>query len=425
MSKIQHNTSAGETYWDKHGIPRLTLSETLWQIEVSVKAKQNRGVWCLIAEAGEGKSQGINALLRRLGYRVCDIRTAQLTHVGAGVPTRPENGFFEYALPADMPRPGEKAALVFDEYNQGLPHAMALAFKLLEDRAIYGYTIPEDCPIILIMNPSTAGYQVSKIEGNPALNRRVKKIYVYTTFAEWKAHAQTEAFHFSDGLEKPCHPAVVRFLTSSPELLYTAKDRDSQKQFCCPATWQTVSLDLYNMEAVKEPLTSARTENRIAATINTINAQALIEWMRNNELIVSPIDILTKYTRNSALRTRVLEMQHEPGGGFPRLVEAVATYLFADKPEPALVAPRLLLFWSDMPSEQAQAFYQQLAAASSAGGAESTKENHAYMMSLTLTLQADPAWNALNERLESELQSVTRDLARTGTDSGMPDPMAS
>ena len=180
-------TVASETYWDKYSIPRISLAEALWQIEFSLETKQTRGVWCLIAEAGEGKSQGVHGIARKHGYRVVDVRTAQLTHIGAGVPQRAdEDNHFKIAVPDDFPRTGEKCIMFFDEFNQGQPHAIALVFKMLEDRGLYGYKLPDDCLVIIAMNPATAGYNVTKIEGNHAINRRIKKAYVYNEYASWK-----------------------------------------------------------------------------------------------------------------------------------------------------------------------------------------------------------------------------------------------
>lgn len=394
-----------ESYWEKHGIPRVTLKEAIWQLDASIRTVQTRGVWCLISESGEGKTQSIHAVFRKHGYRVCDIRTASLTHIGAGIPEPPEEGFFNLAVPSDMPRPGEKAVIFFDEYNQGLPHAIALMFKLLEDRSIYGYKLPDDCLVVLAMNPATARYAVSKIEGNAALNRRVKKLFVYSTFADWKEHAVTEEFHFSDGLAKPCHPAVIRYLTAAPGMLSTKKDRDGGKQYCCPATWQTVSLDLYNMEVLGEPIESERTEARVAATINPVNAAAFLEWIRNNEILISPRTVLSSYTKNSELRQKVLSLREASGGALPQLVEAVATYLMSERLKPALFAPRLALFWNDLPLELSQTFYGHLKAAAQEGSGAVE-----YLKAVNDALLTEPLWQELNEKLDRGFKAAASQL---------------
>jgi hypothetical protein len=418
-----NTTIVSENYWDKHGIPHVTLTDALWQIELSLKHNQTRGVFCLISEAGEGKSQGVAALARKYGRRLVDVRTAQLTHIGAGVPQRAdETGHFEVAVPKDWPHEGEKCIMHFDEYNQGQNHAIALVFKMLEDRGIYGYKLPADCLVVISMNPSTAGYNVTKIEGNHAINRRVKKLYVYNTWADWKKHAESADFHHSDfpeGQSRPCHPSIVRFLTTTPNMLYTAKERDGNKQFACPATWQTASLDLYNLMAEGIPLTDERALVRVASSINTVNAQQLIDYIRNNENRIGPDEILKKYTQKSELRKRVLEMQREPGGNYPQLAETVAFYLFTDKPKPEACAPQLALFWHDMPDELANGFYTQLASAAKEGKDNAPSNNTNYMVKLTTELLKDPLYAAINKRLMSAHTNFEKDLVGS---KGNPDP---
>lgn len=410
MSEAKTVTAA-ETYWDKYSIPRVSLTEALWQIELSLTTNQTRGVFALISEAGEGKSQGVHLLARKYDRRVVDVRTAQLTHIGAGVPQRADDeGHFKIAVPDDFPRAGEKAILFFDEFNQGQPHAIALVFKMLEDRGMYGYKLPDDCLVIIGMNPGNQAYSVTKIEGNPAINRRIKKLYVYNEYNAWKKHALTDDFHYSDGLKKPCHPWVIKFLNTTPQMLYTSKDRDGNKQFACPATWQTASLDLYNLEHVKCPPTDDKFLHRIASSINMVNASQLVEFIRNNEVRIAPDEILSKYKKTSRLRERVLQLRSEPGGDYPRLVETLALFIFGDKPDPDKISDQLALFWHDMPEELAQAFYQQLGAAAKDGTGGTPKESIAYMTKLTIALQSSPLWDEINTRINSAHDSFERGL---------------
>lgn len=423
MSQVSTDnvTTSHEAYWDRYGIPRITLAEALKQIDISIARKQTRGVWCLISEAGEGKSQGIHQLARKHGLRVVDIRTSQFSMIGAGVPQRADDsGHFRIAIPADYPKKGERAILVFDEINQGQQHAIALFFKFLEDRGIYDYVLPEDCIIVALMNPSTAGYNVTKIETNAAFNRRLMKAYVYNTFADWKKHAMTSDFHYTDGLKKPCHPMVVKLLTATPSMLYTSKDRDVNKQYCCPATWQTVSLSLYNLEEEKIELSGPQAEARVAASINTVNARLLCEFIKNNEILISPQEVLEKYTAKSKLRERVLSLQKEGGGEYTRLVEETAHYLFREQPTPETIAGQLVLFWRDAPIEQGQRFYQSLDAACAAMGGTSVKENKEYMHRLTIALCAFPQWKEINDRLNSAHDDVERKIMGKGA---AKDPM--
>lgn len=398
---MSDETKTGESYWDKTGIPLVTLTDALWQIEMSLKVNQTRGVWCLISEAGEGKSQSVNALLERMGHRVVDIRTAQLTHVGAGVPQRAVDGFFDYAVPADWPKPGEKAAMLFDEVNQGQPFAIALVFKMLEDRGIYGYKLPDECPVILLMNPGTSAYNTSRIETNPAINRRVKKLYIHNDFPSWRTYAESKNFHkgkdFPDGQDRSCHPLVISFLATSPALLYAGKERDMGKQFACPATWQTVSHDLYTLETVGEPLTSGRALQRIGATINMVQAEGFVAYVKNNEILISPLEVLQNYKKNKNLRERILKLQKEPGGHFTDLSAKVAHELFHTQPDVHDTAPHVLKFWADMPIENRAPYYSVLQAAAITNDRERSDKNITYMKKLTMVFNEDPLWETISQ----------------------------
>ena len=344
-----------------------------------------------------------------------DIRTAQLTHVGAGVPQRAVDGYFDYAVPADWPKKGEKAAIIFDEVNQGQPFAIALVFKMLEDRGMYGYTLPDDCPVILLMNPGTNAYNVSRIETNPAINRRIKKLYIYSTFSEWRRYAETEDFHpgkdFPDKTARACHSSVVSYLAAQSNVLYAAAERDGGKQFACPATWQTVSHDLYTLELVGESLTSDRARNRIAASINVVQADALVAYIRNNEILISPDEVLHKYKKESKLRKKVLALQKEPGGAFQSLAEKVAGELFHSQPPVDDIVDCLAQFWADMPMEVRAPYFLQLRTSSANDDLDIHKNNIDYMKKLTTALNKSPLWEKITQTSRNAEDAGAEELA--------------
>ena len=108
-------TTRAESYWEKYGIPRVTIKNAVQQIELSLLNGVRRGAFCLISDAGWGKSQSIAQLGRTHGYRIVDVRTAQFGLMSGGVPQRAdeETGMFKIAVPAWFPKPGEKCILLF------------------------------------------------------------------------------------------------------------------------------------------------------------------------------------------------------------------------------------------------------------------------------------------------------------------------
>ena len=408
-----------QTYWDKHDMPRVPVSTALNYLKQAIRHKRKRGVITMIGDAGVGKTQGVHQIAREHDYRVKDFRTAQFNLISAGVPQRAEGDHFKIAVPDDMPREGEKCILLFDEINQGTPQAVSMFFQLLEDRSLYNYRLPDDTIIVALMNPATAEYSVSRIESNAALNRRLKKFYVYSTFADWIAHAKTENFHHSDGMRRACHPIVQRYLSAKPTALYDDKARGLGKQFAAPATWQTVSLDLYMQEADGAALTSDETKFFIGSTVGMTVADDFVTYVMKNETIISATEILTNYRPNSKIRKAVQKELESGGGDIARLQEEVPTILMADKPPVEEIADNFALFVSDLAESspaRAEALYTHLrcVALEEAGG--QIDANREYMKGLNLKLRHNQNFRAVHElfsKLHSEMVSP-----------GAQDPMA-
>jgi hypothetical protein len=416
-----------DAYWDKYAISRVTIGFIIQTLNMYVRNTITRGCVALISEAGEGKSQAVHQVARQTGYRVVDLRTAFFSLMSGGIPQKAEGGFFQIAVPDYMPKPGEKCILFFDEINQGQQHAIAMFFALLEDRLFFNYTLPKDCLIVCAMNPANAGYMVTKMETLKAFNRRLVKFYMYTPYGDWEKHAVTPAFHFSDGMVKPCHPWVLKYLNTNRPALYDKAAADKGQQFPCPATWQTVSRMLYALETEKNgmgapmEMHSEFARALISGSIGTVHAKGLCDYIENNEIRISPEEILEKYKPKSGIRKKVMDLAKEPGGGVPDLSQTVASYLFDHKPSPELIAPCLALFWADLPEELAQGFYSQLSAAAADGDELVKKSNIDYMMALTKQLMNEEPYVEVNRRLHQSHDSFERKLKGR---EAVKDPMA-
>ena len=428
MSEVKGENVHKEAYWEKHGIPPITLKSFGEQLRMTMELKQRRGVICGISEAGEGKSQIVHSIAEEFEYRVVDIRTAQYSLIGTGVPQRadPETGLFDIALPSSFPKPGEKCVILFDEINQGQAHAIAMFFQLLEDRRLYSYELDDDVIIVALMNPSAGGYVVTKLESNPAMNRRIQKFWLRNNYMDWVEYAKTPAFHKTDGLEKPCHPWILRFLETDNGALYASADRNNGKQFACPATWQTVSLSMYNAQRMKWELTDMRTEERIAASINPVMAHSLVEYIRNNAVRINPREVLSGYKKGSDLRKRILQLKDAPGGDYLDLAQACQNYIFSEKPKVEEIAPQWALFWADMPVEAAQANFGFLRAAANLGQ-DKDGGNIDYLKALTEKLQERPEYIAMLDNIEASAKTYASALKgegekEEGTDSNETGP---
>lgn len=375
-------------YADLYNIPRMTIGEIKDEIKFSFENRLFRGVYCIVGEAGLGKSQAAHQAARELNARVCDIRTAQFGLLGAGVPSvkDTDENHFRIKVPDVFPHAGERSIVLFDEINQGLQHAMAMFFSVIEDRRIYDYQLPDDCLVVALMNPSTGSYAVQQIENNAALRRRLKFVYAIHSDSEWLNHARTREFHYSDrkspaihtpevrelyakgkaeeahalnqGL--PCHEFVRSFIGTAPSMLYDSQNKMNNRPFACPASWQTISLECYAMENAGISLGSSRALSRFGATLNMTTAAQFQSFIEDNQVILSPEEFLTSTKEFMKKFNEV-----EDAGKQPRLIEFVynlLNYLFDREYDVDKAYPAIFTFFDSCPAEYTSLFTDNIKA---------------------------------------------------------------
>lgn len=353
-------------YAELYNIPRMTIGEIKEEIKLNFEMRLFRGVYCIVGEAGLGKSQVVHQAARDLGARVCDIRTAQFGLLSAGVPSvrDAEEGFFRIKVPTGLPRKDERCILAFDEINQGAQHAIAMFYSLAEDRFLYDYELSDDCLIVAMMNPSTGSYVVNQIENNAALRRRLRFVYAIHSTEEWLQHARTRDFHYSDrkspvvrgseNLGVPCHEHVRTFIATSPSMLYDEPNKKNNRPFACPATWQTISLDCYALEQTGVALNSSRALSRFGSSLNLSTASLFQAFIEDNNVILSPVEFLTD-TKHFMRKFEMLEDQ----GKQPRLVEFVynlLNYMFDKEYDVDKAYPAIFTFFESCAAEYSALF---------------------------------------------------------------------
>jgi hypothetical protein len=374
-------------YWEKHGIPRISLKQAGQVLDMMIRTGQTRGVMCLIGDAGVGKTQLVEGVARRNGYRLQTMNLAQFGLLSGGVPQKAEDEHFRIAVPETFPNKSQGKTLLFlDEVNQGTDAAIKMFFQLVEGRRLYNYELPEETIIVAAMNPATKNYSVSRVETDVAMNRRLSKYFVYSTHDAFLEHAATE--HFSKS--KPAHSLVQRFIKHSPVSLLDEKARDLGKQFPCPATWQTVSDRLFMLEKEGVELGSSLAATIIGGIIGTTMAKLLAEYAHTDTLLSSD-DILFSYPEHRETVQRAVEKGHQQ---ISDLFENLPRVLLATKPETSAVARNLAQFLSDIPRAKTQAIYTSLAA--HAGEIEG---GMTYLNKLALELSKDPQFAQLSSSL--------------------------
>lgn len=354
-----------EQYASLYDIPRATIGEIKKQLKLSWEHKQHRGAFIIVGEAGVGKSQIIRQIAKDEEARVYDIRTAHYGLIGAGIPSTKNSpeGYFDIVVPSVFPKPNEKSIMLFEEINQGLQHAISMFFSLVEDRQMFNYKLPDSALVVALMNPATAMYAVTQIENNAAFRRRLKWLFAIESFKDWYIHAQTKRFHETDsdclGDEKPCHPLVLNFIKTFPKNLY---DKDAQKQgrqYTCPATIQTVSLDAYVMEKNNIALNSNFALTRFAASIGLSMATQLSEYIKDSSTIVRTDDVLEDYENKAKTAILRLLEKHEE----EKILELnlnILKYLFGVQPDVAKTAKNLVGYLTDIKNEMRMTILTQL-----------------------------------------------------------------
>jgi len=303
------------------------------------------------------------------------------------------DGTFEFLVERNLKDLPPEGILFLDEWNRADKSVIKSFFTLLEDREIHGIPlIPPGVQIVAAMNPSDGAYSVNEAEKDHAFRRRLSFVAVTVNVGGFIEYAKT------------CfHPLVVNFITSLPTALYDVKIRNAGKTFPCPANWEKVSNVLVAAEKHNIPLADSGVELTICGHVGLAMGNQFMEYVKDQQVIINPNDVLTKYTEKSSVRQRVrrlLDINRTDVLG--ELSQAVALQLFAEQHEPAKVAPRLGLFIGDLQPEMAVNFLvNQL------HGAVTDKDSIAYLDALSEYLTAQPAYQNLFSEI-AEAMSIAR-----------------
>lgn len=416
MSKNKEQPVEKEQYASLYDIPRATIGEVRKQIQLSWQHKQHRGAFVIVGEAGVGKSQVIQQIARDEEARVYDVRTAHYGLVGAGIPSTKNSpdGYFDIVVPSVFPKKGEKSIMLFEEINQGLQHAISMFFSLVEDRRMFNYTLPDEALVVALMNPATAMYAVTQIENNAALRRRLKWLFAIESFKDWYNHAKTPRFHETDiaclGEARPCHPMVLGFIKTFPKNLYDREAQKQPRQYTCPATIQTVSLDAYVMEEAKPPisLSSNFALTRFASSIGLSMATQLVEFIKDSSTIVKTDDVLEDYKgKAKAAVLRLLEKHEEEK--IAELNINILKYMFGVQPDVTITAENLVDYLYDIKNEMRVAILTQLKKYADDNDARN------YLFKMMAEVQKHPRWFEIHTSIDSAQTKVDMGLDPNAT----------
>ena len=212
----------------------MTLREFGQAVEYNIEHGLKYAVLGL-GPAGVGKSQIIRQIGKKYGYKVIDIRLAQMSEVEIGgliYPNaeRTKTVWLSPEILPDEKRDGEHTILLLDEITSCTKRVQVAAYQLILDRRIGQYTLPEGTYVVALGNREDDDGVFIRLAAPLADRFEIHEIDV--DFQSWK-----EDYALKHGV----HPYVVDYLTSKPSALHTQKQDGDSMVFATPRSWDRVS----------------------------------------------------------------------------------------------------------------------------------------------------------------------------------------
>lgn len=303
---------------------------------------------------------------------------------------------------SDLPPEG---ILFLDEWNRAEKQVIKAFFTLLEDREIHGHrVVPDGVQIVAAMNPSDGAYSVNEAEKDHAFRRRLSFVAVTCNAGAWLEYAVGKF-----------HTHVVEFIKSMPTALYDTALRDAGKAFPCPATWEKVSRLFQETDRANQPLLSDGVELSVCGLIGQAHGSQFMGYVKDNETVINPDDVIKKYTEKSPVRKKVLKLVDQNRNDvLNELCASVALTLLVDKPDPMTIASQFALFMGDLQPEMAVSLIvHKLSAAT-----EGTEGAEGYLNNLSIAMYNEPAYKKLFTAIGKAMEK-----ARQEVDSKSVDPL--
>ena len=212
----------------------MTIKEFGETIEFNLRYNLKHTILGLGAP-GIGKSEIISQIGKKYGYKVIDIRLAQMSEVeisGLIYPNR-ERTKTIWLSPEVLPdekRDGPRTILLLDEITSCTKRVQVAAYQLILDRRIGQYVLPEGTMVIALGNREDDDGVYIRLAG--PLADRFEIHYIEPDFQTWKNDY---------AIPHNIHKFVMDYLTVKPEALHTQIPGDSNIVFATPRSWTRVS----------------------------------------------------------------------------------------------------------------------------------------------------------------------------------------
>ncbi|MBO6165015.1 MAG: AAA family ATPase [Eubacterium sp.] len=231
---------------------------------------------------GVGKSQVVKQIGAELGYKVIDLRLAQMSEVEIGgliYPNedRTKTRWLSPEVLPDEERDGKKTILLLDEITSCPKRVQVAAYQLILDRRVGQYNLPEGTFVIGLGNREDDDGVYIRLAG--PLADRFEIHYIDVDFRTWK-----NDFAIPYGV----HSYVINYLNFKPAALHTQKADSDSMVFATPRSWERVSDILKKNSDLSNPVVV----NKIAGNIGEVETTQFVSFINSSDDTVSVEDYL-------------------------------------------------------------------------------------------------------------------------------------
>ena len=259
----------------------MTIREFQETIEFNIEHNLKHSILGLGAP-GVGKSQIIRRIGKKYGFKVIDIRLAQMSEVEIGGLIYPNESRTKtvWLAPDILPneeRDGKNTILLLDEITSCTKRVQVAAYQLILDRRIGQYTLPEGTFVVALGNREDDDGVYIHLAG--PLADRFEIHYIESDFESWK---------YDFALKNGIHPYVIEYLTFKPSALHTQDPDSGEMVFATPRSWERVS-DILNLD---DDIRKEVIKNKIIGNVGTVEGNQFVEYCRQNHASVSVEELL-------------------------------------------------------------------------------------------------------------------------------------
>jgi len=390
------------------GIPLLTIPNAKEACKLAWAAGQ---IPCLVGVAGIGKSEALKQCAKELS----EEKGVSYAHRALFAPLMPPEKI--QGLPFrckenpnvvktlideelwDTVHGSSHGILILDEINRADDDTLKALFVLMSERRTGIFELPEGWALACAMNPQGSEYKVNDITSDPAMRRRLVFIGIQPDAKIWLDYAISEKFH----------PSVINFVSATPDLLLDVKTREAGRVYANPAGWEKVSKYLVAAETSSEKKTDSWynvLKYTIAGTIGTNCAAEFVDYIRDEDLLMIPAEVLGHYAKPGSKISHKVGKALDGEGGVGRhdklmnLIRGVAIHLMSSKPDiNEQLTTNFGAFFSDLPEEMRQMFASEMVSRKDGG----TPEEKRYYDSFTMRMRNNHQYkNAIKELLTND-----------------------